>query len=455
MFSALALGLQMGLTTAMPMPAALVALDRHPQFELDRYTRQIEHAGGWWVELENRLLVAAPPSRLPGLLAGERVLSDLGWIRPDDLALQTRACGVDEGPVLPAIADTGRFALVRTPATWLPYKSPDISEWRPLQPNSTITKDLRARGLMAMAKAAPDPDVQLRVDALDTQRWFDALTTLAGFDRSSYGQSPNPGIDQARDWLIGQFGALGLQVTTQTFTLGGTATQVENVIARLPGSRHPEELVIVGGHYDSRQQNINDPSQSPGAEDNASGCAGVLEAARVFSAYPPQRTMVFVCFAGEEQGLYGGTAYAQSLQASGTMANIELAIIMDMIGYSGDADLDVLLETSSGLSTLFPVFTAAAATYAPELRLISDTSYCCSDHAPLISRGAPALLTIENDYSYNATTRPEGYQHYHRTTDLPRNVTRAQQMGGGILKMNIAVLTEAAGIATLFADGFD
>ena len=110
MFSALALGLQMGLTTAMPMPAALVALDRHPQFELDRYTRQIEHAGGWWVELENRLLVAAPPSRLPGLLAGERVLSDLGWIRPDDLALQTRACGVDEGRSLPAIADTGRLA---------------------------------------------------------------------------------------------------------------------------------------------------------------------------------------------------------------------------------------------------------------------------------------------------------------------------------------------------------
>ncbi|HQW81118.1 MAG TPA: M28 family metallopeptidase [Pseudomonadota bacterium] len=449
MFSPLVLGLQMGLTTAMPMPAALVALDRHPQFELDRYTRQIEAEGGWWVEMENQLLVVAPPSRLPGLLAGERVVSDLGWLRPDDLALQTRACGIDEGPALPAIADTGRFALVRTPATLLPYKTPDVSEWRPLLPNRTITKDLRARGLMAMAKAAPDADVQLRVDALDTQRWFDTLSTLASYDRSSYGA----GIDQARNWLIGEFSTLGLQVTTQTFTIGGTATQVENVIARLPGSHYPDDLVIVGGHYDSRQQNIHDPNQTPGAEDNASGCAGVLEAARVFSQFPPQRTMIFVCFAGEEQGLYGGDAYAHSLQSDdGTITNVELAVIMDMIGYSGDADLDVLLETSSSLSTLFPVFTTAAATYAPELRLISDTSYCCSDHAPLITLGAPALLTIENDYS---PSMPSGYQHYHKTTDLPANVTRAQQMGGAILKMNIAVLTEAAGMAPLFADDFE
>ena len=150
MFSPLVLGLQMGLTTAMPMPAALVALDRHPQFALDRYTRQIEAEGGWWVEMENQLLVVAPPSRLPGLLAGERVVSDLGWLRPDDLALQTRACGIDEGPALPAIADTGRFALVRTPATLLPYKTPDVSEWRPLLPNRTITKDLRARAYVEM-----------------------------------------------------------------------------------------------------------------------------------------------------------------------------------------------------------------------------------------------------------------------------------------------------------------
>lgn len=442
MFSSLALGLQMGLTTALPMPAALIALDHHPQFELDRYTRQIEREGGWWLEMENQLLVAAPPTRLPDLLAGERVVSDLGWIRPDDLALQTRACAVDAGPALPSIADTGRFALVRTPATLLPYKTPDVSEWRPVVPNRSLTKDWKARGLMAMAKGTPDPEVQLRVDAVDTQRWFDTLSMLATFDRSSYG----PEIDQARDWLMNEFSSLGLTVTTQTFPVGNA--QVENVIARRTGSLYPDEWVIVGGHYDSRQANINNPNQSPGAEDNASGCAGVVEAAHVFTQFPPQRTMFFVCFAGEEQGLYGGSTYAQSLQNSGDLAKVDLAVIMDMIGYSGDTDLDVLLETSTSLSGVFPTFATAAATYAPELRVLTDTSACCSDHMPFINRGVSSLLTIENDYN--------AYPHYHQTTDLPANVTRAQQMGGGILKMNIAVLTDAAGFEhPILKDGFE
>jgi hypothetical protein len=449
MFTALAFGLQMGLTTAMPMPAALVSIERHSQFELDRYTRQIELEGGWWLEMENRLLVAAPPTRLPDLLAGAHVEADLGWLRPDDLALQTRACAVDEGPALPSIADTGRFALVRTPATLLPYAAPDVSEWRPVVPNRVITRDLKARGALAMAKSAPDPEVQLRVDAIDAQRWFDTLSALASFDRSSYGS----GIDQARDWLANEFSALGLQVSTPSFVVGSSGVQVENVVARRTGILYPDEWVIVGGHYDSRQQTMANPAQTPGAEDNASGCAGVVEAARVFTQFPPLRTMVFACFAGEEQGLYGGSAYVQSLLDSGDLAKVDLAVIMDMIGYSGDADLDVLLETSASLSAVFTPFTAAAANYAPELRVLIDTSACCSDHMPFIYRGVPSLLTIENDYSPSMAF---GYQHYHKTTDLPGNITRAQEMGGGILKMNIAVLAEAAGFETpILRDGFE
>jgi hypothetical protein len=124
-----------------------------------------------------------------------------------------------------------------------------------------------------------------------------------------------------------------------------------------------------------------------------------------------------------------------------------------MIGYSGDADLDVLLETSASLSAVFTPFTAAAANYAPELRVLIDTSACCSDHMPFIYRGVPSLLTIENDYSPSMAF---GYQHYHKTTDLPGNITRAQEMGGGILKMNIAVLAEAAGFETpILRDGFE
>ena len=447
MLSALSLGLQMGLTTAMPMPAALVSIERHSQFELDRYTRQIEQDGGWWLEMEDRLLVAAPAMRLSGLLAHERVLEHLGAVRPEDFALQSRACGIDEHAQLPPVASAGRFALVRTPGGVLPIKPPAISEWKLLVPNQTLAKDLNARGLIAGAKRAVDPQIQMRVDALDTQRWFDAMTTLATYDRSSYGTGAYPEIDQARDWLKAEFQLLGMTVTTPTFSFGSGPTSVENVVAKLTGSTYPDELVIIGGHYDSRQTGSN-PVNTPGAEDNATGCAGVLEAARVFAQFPPQRSMIFVCFAGEEQGLYGGYAYVQSLVDSAQLDNVKLAVIMDMIGYSGDTDLDVLLETSSTLSTVFTSFQTMAATYVPELRVITTTSWWGSDHVPFIEQNVPSLLTIENDYG--------SYPHYHKSTDLPANVTRAQEMGGGILKMNIAVLTDAAGFERpILRDGFE
>jgi hypothetical protein len=442
MLSSLALGLQMGLTTALPMPAAIVALDRTPQAELDHYTRRIEQDGGWWLEIEDKLLIAAPIARYAELVQGRHVVADLGFLRPDDLALQSRACGIDAHERHPAIAEAGRFALVRIDANALPYRAPDLSEWKPVVPNQVLARDENARGRVAMAKRAVDPDVQLRVDAFDAAQWFSDVTTLAGFDRSSYGG----GIDQARDWLTAQFQGLGLSVSTPSFTFGSTT--VENVVATLAGTAYPTERVLIGGHYDSRQQAGSNPANTPGAEDNATGCAGVLAAARVFAQYRPQRTMVFVCFAGEEQGLHGSDAYVDALQAAGEDDDVDLAVVMDMIGYSGDTDLDVLLESSSAMAGVFPDFMSAAATYAPELRVVSSTNYWGSDHVPFIDAGIPSLLTIENDYG--------SYPHYHKTTDLPANITRALEMGGGILKMNIAVLAEAAGFETpVFRDGFE
>ena len=443
MLPALTLGLQMGLTTALPMPAAVVALEATPQFELDAYTTQIEARGGWWLELEDKLLVAAPLGHYAELIEGHKVVADLGFLRPDDLALQSRACGIDAHERHPAIVEAGRFALVRIDANAVPYRAPALSEWKPVVPNQVLARDQNARGHILMAKRTADPEVQLRVNAFDAAQWFGDVATLAGFNRSSYGSE----IDQARDWLTAQFQGQGLSVATPSFTFGSTT--VENVVATLTGTTYPQEVLLIGGHYDSRQQVGSNPANTPGAEDNATGCAGVLAAARVFAQYPPQRTMVFVCFAGEEQGLHGGYAYVDALQAAGHAGDVDLAVIMDMIGYSGDADLDVLLESSSAFNGVVSTFSSAAANYAPELRVVTSTNYWGSDHVPFIEAGIPSLLTIENDYG--------SYPHYHKTSDVPGNVTNALTMGGGIMKMNIAVLTEAAGYSSsaLFGNGFE
>ena len=447
MLSSLALGLQMGLTTALPMPAALVALGDRRQADVVAYSREIEARGGWWLELDDRMRVAAPATVLPELIEGEHVLDELGWIRPDDLALQARGCAIHPSAPLPAIARAGRHTLVRTPATLLPYRLPEVSEWRPVVPNRSIAQDWRARGLIDRAKRAANPEVQQRVDTVDRDRWFGVLSHLATYDRSSR----RSGIASARDWLLGQFGNLGLQTSTYAFPMSGTvAVPQVNVIGTLTGTTLPDEWIIVGAHYDSIQTNGAGSAAAPGAEDNASGCAAVLEMAEVFTRFPPKRTMVFTCFSGEEQGLIGSTRWVEdALRPNGHLPKIKLALIMDMIGYSQNTQLDVLLETSSALSTVFPQFQNAVADYATELVPHTSTNPFGSDHMPFINRAVPSLLVIEYDYDL--------YPGYHKTNDVPGTIANALAMGGGVLKMNAAVLTEAAGYdaSTVFGDGFE
>jgi hypothetical protein len=446
MLPALTLGLQMGLTTASPMPASVVALDQQPAYRVEAYTREVEARGGWWLELDDRLLVAAPATALPALVEGQRVLDELGWIRPDDLALQARGCPIHPSAPLPVIARAGRYSLVRAPATLLPYRLPEVSEWRPVVPNQAIARDLRARGLVTQAKRAADPEIQRRVDAVDRDRWFSVLSHLASYDRSSR----RADIANARDWLLAKFQSLGLQTSTHAFSLSGSvAVPQVNVIGTLPGARLPNEWVLVGAHYDSIQTNASSTTAAPGAEDNASGCAAVVEMAEVFTRFPPDRTMIFICFSGEEQGLVGSSAYAQSLQSAGTLGNLKLALIMDMIGYSANSQLDVLFETSAALSGVFQPFQGAVADYASELVPHTSTNPFGSDHMPFINRNVPSLLVIEYDY--------DDYPGYHRTNDVPATISNALPMGGGVLKMNAAVLADAAGFssANLFTDGFD
>ena len=242
-----------------------------------------------------------------------------------------------------------------------------------------------------------------------------------------------------------------MSTTTPQVAVG--ASRPSNVIAVRPGTDLAGEWVLVGAHYDARNPNNSSGgvANTPGAEDNASGCAGVVEMATVFAAVPTRRTLVFACYAGEEQGLLGSIAQAQALAASGDLSRIKLAVIMDMIGYSGDQDFDVLLE-SSGTPTQLAVleqFAALATDYAPGTRAVIDTNPCCSDHMPWINRGIPALLTIENDWSQ--------YVHYHQTSDLPQNITNAQAMGGRILRLNAAGIAVRAEVvaAPQFSDGFE
>jgi len=149
------------------------------------------------------------------------------------------------------------------------------------------------------------------------------------------------GIGAARRWILSQFENISagcggcLEVIRQSDVVSGPRipqpTEVVNVLAIQRGSREPNRFVVMSGDIDSR---VSDPldaeSDSPGANDNASGMAGVLEVARILSRYEFPASIIYVGLSGEEQGLYGGQIMARRAREAGW--EIEAVLNNDMIG---------------------------------------------------------------------------------------------------------------------------
>src|SRR2546430_12702230 len=96
-------------------------------------------------------------------------------------------------------------------------------------------------------------------------------------------------------------------------------TTITNVVATLRGTTAPDRVYVVSGHIDSRVTDVlNFTADAPGADDDGSGCAAVLELARVFATRPTEATVMFVAVAGEEQGLFGSAVLAGPLQSDST-----------------------------------------------------------------------------------------------------------------------------------------
>lgn len=150
------------------------------------------------------------------------------------------------------------------------------------------------------------------------------------------------GIGAARHWIKKEFEKISaecggcLEVVEQREVFAGekripNPTEVVNIIAIQKGSTDPNRYIVMSGDIDSR---VSDPmdfsSDSPGANDNASGLAGVIEAARVLSKYKFNASVVYAALSGEEQGLFGGKIMAE--QAIKDDWRVEAVINNDMIG---------------------------------------------------------------------------------------------------------------------------
>lgn len=422
------------------------------QADADQVERLKQIPGdGWWLEMGLQLAIVGPRDTVKLQAGPLGILASYDDVDPDGLFLRARGCSEHSPEAGKLLAKGGRWELRQVPAEQVQsLRLADSHAWRSVSPNTTLARQYRldSRGV----KGTASPSVQQVVDRINPTRWFADVQTLAAWDRSSYGSTS---LDAARDWIASQFDSLGLTDGLQAFTMngagGGTITRY-NVTGAWVGSSQPDRWLIVGAHYDSRNASSSSTVNTPGAEDNASGCAGVIEMARALLPSQPSRSILFMCYAGEEQGLIGSAAHVQSLIQAGLLASVDAVVIMDMIGYSADANLEALYESRASFSTYLTQFGAAAASYAPELAVITSTNPFGSDHVPYLNAGVQTALAIENDWDI--------YPHYHRSSDLPANMgPNVLPMGAAILKTNVAVVAEIAGLdnaaVPLFADGFE
>lgn len=173
------------------------------------------------------------------------------------------------------------------------------------------------------------------------------------------------GIGAARRWVASEFETISttcggcLQIVTPSDTVTGarvpTPTEVVNVVAIQRGTGDPNRVIIISGHLDSRVTDVmNFTADAPGANDDASGVAAVLEAARVLSQHQFEATLVYAALSGEEQGLLGGKILAQYAQAQGwrVEANLNNDIVGNSEGQSGVRDTTRVRVFSEGTKTV-------------------------------------------------------------------------------------------------------
>lgn len=197
----------------------------------------------------------------------------------------------------------------------------------------------------AEAEYQDQPKLHQIVPQISAQRIESDIRKLVGFGTRhtlSETQSDTRGIGAARRWIKREFEAISkecggcLEVYFQSQVIQGekripNATEVVSVIAIQRGTSDPSRYVMMSGDIDSRVSDVmNFTSDSPGANDNASGIAGTLEAARVLSQYQFNGSIVYAALAGEEQGLYGGKILAEAAQKKGW--RLKAVINNDMIG---------------------------------------------------------------------------------------------------------------------------
>ncbi|MCC6129149.1 MAG: Zn-dependent exopeptidase M28 [Acidobacteria bacterium] len=282
----------------------------------------------------------------------------------------------------------------------------------------------------ASGTPAYDERVQAIVDAIQAPQMDTILAGLSGDSAVTISGTPytittrntrsGTPIQKATQYVFERLSSLGLSVSFHDWTYSSTSNR--NVIAEKAGTTRSSEIVLITAHLDDMPSS----GPAPGADDNGSGSAAVLRIAEVLNAHTFERTIRFVLFTGEEQGLYGSRVYANLVSAN--QENVVAVLNMDMIAWDAIGGPVVQIHTRTSASAgyaadkaIFELFAAVVSQYGlssvlqPSLAADGESA---SDHSSFWAKGYPAVLAIEDDY---ADFNP----YYHTSNDKRQNTNLA------------------------------
>ena len=242
----------------------------------------------------------------------------------------------------------------------------------------------------------------------------------------------------ASDWIAGRMQALGLEVEQQPFyasTWLGSGNAAPNVIGIQRGTLYPDTYVVCGSHFDSFSWEAMSGGQAPGADDNATGVASVLESARIMTQYEFEYSIIYCAYGCEEMGLYGSEAYASRCQEQG----------MDIIGYFNNDMNGYLNGDQIHIDCIYPnavepigtYYINVGEVYYPELPIRHvNFNEGDSDHTSFNNHGYMGIYPFEDYQNYSP--------YIHTPNDLIGNSVNSFEMSQQYCQMNIACLAECA-----------
>ncbi len=331
---------------------------------------------------------------------------------------------------------------------------------------------------------AIDPVIATMLAAISPERLRATDTQLVAFGtRDTYSErsvKPQRGVYAARDWLAARFRAIAkdadgrMTVALDTYVRPQAntmprAVEVSSVYATLRGDDPEAATYVISSHYDSRPSDGDDPvADAPGADDNGSAVSAVLEAARVMAPVHFRGTLVFACFDGEEQGLWGSEHLAERFKAEGVRVAGDLNddIIGASVGHDGENAPDVVrlfsealpagtdirrvnvigTENDSPSRELARAVAEIAEAYVPAMHVLpiarADRFLRGGDQESFTAAGFPAIRFVEAHENFDHQHQNVRIENGIQYGDLLRYVDFAYL--ARVTRMNVAALATLA-----------